>query len=134
MGQPRLTKVPPGFIEVPQGFSKVAAVSRCLWSSGAGPVLGCQKVPPRFRQGYTKLPPGFHQGCASFVISLILWGRTVLGCQKVPRKVPRGCTNVPPIFHQRSTKVSPRFHQGCCFRKGNRKIRPTVLYICPPVS
>ena len=48
-----------------------------------GSAEGSTKVPPG------KVPPRFHQSSvASFVESLLLWGRSVLGCQKVPRKVP----------------------------------------------
>ena len=48
----------------------------------------------------------FHQACASFVVSLVFWGKSVLGCQKVLWKVAAG-------FHQGFTEVPPRFHQGC---------------------
>ena len=49
--------------------------------------VGCQKVP-------RTVSPRFHQDSPRFVVSLLLWGRSVLGCQRVLRK------------------VSPRFHQG----------------------
>ena len=50
-------------------------------------------------EGCTEVPPRVHQGCASFVISLVFWGRSVLGCSKVPRKVAQR-------FHQGFTKVA----------------------------
>ena len=52
------------------------------------------KVPRRSHQGSTKALPRFHQGCASLLISLVLWGVSVLGAR----------------FH-RGIEVSARFHQ-----------------------
>ena len=49
--------------------------------SGADPSWAAQKVPPRF-----------HQCCASFVVSMVFWARSVLGCQK------EGSAKVPPRF------------------------------------
>ena len=73
-------------------FPKVLQVSWCLWFSRAlpkGSVLkGSVEGSTRFHQGFTEVPPRFHQGCASFVISLVFWGRSAFGCQKVLWKVP----------------------------------------------
>ena len=135
-----------------QGFTKVAQVSWCLWSSGADPSWaakrlrgrfnqGCNEVPPcstkvslrlrKFRgvsgllgqihlglpkgcvEGSTKVatrfhhvPPRFHQGCASFVVSLVFWGRSILGCQKVAWKVQPRLQQGSTMFHQGFTKVA----------------------------
>ena len=55
-------------------------------------------------EGSVKVSPRFHQGCASLVVSLVFWGRSVLGRQKV-------LSQVPPRFHRGSTKVSPRLRK-----------------------
>ena len=62
-----------------QGSTKVLQVSWCLWFSGADPSWAAKRFRGRFHQGST--------GSPSFVVSPVLWGRSVLGCQKVPRKV-----------------------------------------------
>ena len=53
-------KVHQGFTKVSsrfqKGFTKVAPVSRCLWSSGAGPSWAAK----RFHQGSAKVSPRFH--------------------------------------------------------------------------
>ena len=92
-----------------------------------GSAEGSTKVPP-------KVAPRFHQGCASFVVSLVFWGRSVLGCQKVlwlwkvpPRLrkfrgvsdllgqirlgLPKGSVEGPPRSHRGSTKVWPRLRK-----------------------
>ena len=87
------TKVP---ARVQQGSAKVLQVSWCLWFSGADPfwaakfsvLKGSVEGSPSFHQGFTEVPPRCHQSCASFVISLVFWGRSVLGRQKVLCKVP----------------------------------------------
>ena len=65
-----------------------------FWLCGAGPSWAAKRFvlkgsvggSPRFRQGFTEVPPRF-QGCASFLISLAFWGRSLLGCQKILWKV-----------------------------------------------
>ena len=76
------TKVP---ARVHQGSTKVLQVSWCLWSSGQIH-LGLPKG--SVLKGSVEGSPRFHQGCASFVISVVFWGRSVLGCQKFLWKVP----------------------------------------------
>ena len=78
-----------------------------------GSAEGSTKVPPRFHQSSTKVQTRFHQSSTpSFVVSLVLWGRSVLGCQEVLRKVP-------PRFHQGFTKVPPKFHSKFCGVSGS---------------
>ena len=108
----------------PEGSTKVLQVSWCVWFSGAGPSWAAKR---------------FHHGSPSFVVCLVLWGRSVLGCQKVPPKVLQvswcvwfsgaGPSWAAKRFHQGSPsfvvclvlwgrsvlgcqKVPPRFHQS----------------------
>ncbi len=98
---------------------------------------GSAKVPPRFHQGFTKAPPRFHQGSPSVVVSLVLWGRSTKVLQvswclwlfggdpswaatRFRGRFHQGSANVLQVswclykrFREGSTKVSPRFHEGC---------------------
>ena len=76
-----------------EGSTKVAQVSWCP-CSWADPSWAAK----RFRGSSTTVVPRFHQGYASFVVSLVLRGRSVLGSQKVLWKVP-------PRLRQASTEV-----------------------------
>ena len=49
-----------------------------LWFSG--PDLSWEGSTKVFHPGFSKGAPRFHQSSSSFVLSLILWGRSVLGC------------------------------------------------------
>ncbi len=76
-------KLPP---RIQQGSTKVLQVSWCLWADPSWAARKVpRKVPPRFHQGSSKVSPRFHQTSSSFVVSLVVWGRSFLGCQKVPR-------------------------------------------------
>ena len=61
------------------------------------------------RQICLGLPKGSAEGSTkvstSFVVSRVLWGRSVLGCPEVHLGLPKGSV-------EGSNKVSPRFHQG----------------------
>ena len=76
-----------GFTEVPPRLRKFRYLSGLLGQIRLGlpkgSVEGSTKVSPRFHQGSSKGAPKFHQSSSSFVVSLVLWGRSVLGCQKV---------------------------------------------------
>ena len=92
LGQVRLgprgsTKVPPRFhqgctTQVSRRSTTVAQVSLSV----ADPSWAAERF--RLKKVLWKVPPRFHQGHASFVISLVFWGRSVLGRQKVLWKVP----------------------------------------------
>ena len=106
------TKVPPRFRQSSskQGSTKVPQVSCCLWFCGADPSWTAKRFRRRFDQGFakvpaSKVPPRF----LKFVLSLVLWGRSVLDRQKVPQKVP-------PRFRQSSSKQgSTKVPQvSCC--------------------
>ena len=100
--------------------------------------LGQTWAAKRFHRGSAKVPPRFHQGCASFVMSLAFWGRSVLGCQKVLWKVPPRFQQVfshskglgvlcnkwlspPNRFFGVFPKLFPAVFgvNGCCFRRGS---------------
>ena len=67
---------------------------------------GSAKVPPRFHQGFTKVPPRFHQVSPSFVVSPVLWGRSVLG---LPRGSSWAAKRFCGRFHQGFIEVPPSF-------------------------
>ena len=93
------------------GSSAIVKVAgqNCFWTlySSLGQIrLG---PPKSSAESSTKVPPRekrFHQGSSSFVVSLVLLGRSVLGWKKGP------VLKVLWKVHHGSTKVSPRFHQG----------------------
>ena len=96
-------KLPPrfqqGFTKVPPRFFKFCGVSGQIH---LGPP---ERFRGRFHQGSSKVSPRFHQGSSSFVVSLVVWGRSFLGCQKVPRY------HVSPI-HLQSADNDPS--SRCC--------------------
>ena len=73
-------------------FYKFRGVSGSLGQIRLGPPKGS------VHQGSSKVSPRFHQGSPSFVVPLVLWGRSVLGCQKVPRYQ---VTHTPPVSRKR---------------------------------
>ena len=97
LGQIRLG-LPKGSAE---GSTEVLEVSWFLSLWGRS-VLGCQKVPrkvpPRFRQGFTKVPPRFSKfrGVSGSL------GQIRVG---LPKGSAEGSTKVSPRFHQGSTEV-----------------------------
>ena len=74
-----------GVVRHSNGFG-AELLSDSLWFSRADPWAARRfhgrfhqssvKVSPRFQKGCTTVPPG----SSSFVMSLVLWGRSVLGC------------------------------------------------------
>ena len=78
-------KIPPRFRQGSTIFTQVPARLRKF--RGVSGLLGQIRsgLPKGSVEGSTKVAPRFHQGCASFVISLVFWGRSVLGCHPVPQ-------------------------------------------------
>ena len=76
-----------GLAKVPPRFHQVSSLGQIRLGLPRG-LMGCQKV-LRFHQGFTEVPPRFHEGCASFVISLVFWGRSL--------SFPKGSAEGPPI-------------------------------------
>ena len=61
-----------------------------------GSAEGSTKVPPSFHCGSSKGAARIHQGPSSFVVSVVLWSKSVVRSYKVPWKVHQGFTEVPP--------------------------------------
>ena len=61
-----------------------------------GSAEGSTKVPPSFHCGSSKGAARIHQGPSSFVVSVVLWSKSVVRSYKVPWKVHQGLTEVPP--------------------------------------
>ncbi len=81
-----------GRSKVPTRFSKSRTVSGSLGRIRLGLPRGASWTAKRFcwrfHQGFTEVPPRLHDGCASFVISLAFWGRSL--------SIPKGCAEGPP--------------------------------------
>ena len=139
-----------------QGFTNVAQVSWCLWSSGPGPSWGAKrKVPPRFHQGS---PIALALECSDIVKVLgqndtfAFLGslpQMAFASQKVLWSVPQtvlyiGLTVSCSFFGQMAVtsekvlwRVPPTIlyiclPNGCCFIKVLWRVPPTVLYILSP--
>ena len=78
-----------------QSSSKILQGSWSLLLSGAGPSSAAKKFRGRF-----------HQRSPSFVLSLIVWARSILGCQRIRFGLPKGSVENP-------AKVPPRFYESC---------------------
>ena len=61
-----------------------------------GSAEGSTKVPPCFHCGSSKGAARIHQGPSGFVVSVVLWNKSVVRSYKVPWKVHQGFTKVPP--------------------------------------
>ena len=138
-GSTNWAKVPPS-LHQPCTCTNVLKISWCLWFSGADPSWAAKKFRRRFHQlgqGSTKPSPTLHlhQRSQNFMVSLVLWGRSVVGCQKVPQKVPPRLRQVSPRFHQSSQSLVVslvlwgRSVVGC--QKVPQKVPPRLRQVSP---
>ena len=79
------------------GFSAIVKVSgqNCFRTLCGSVRLG---PPKSSAERSTKVLPRFHQGSASFVVSVVLWGRLSWAATKVPARVYQGCTKVLQVL------------------------------------
>ena len=83
-------------------YGSLGQISLGLPKGSAG---GSTKVPPSFHCGSSKGAARIHQGPSSFVVSVVLWSKSVVRSYKVPWKVHQGFTEVPPRLRITSLKL-----------------------------